>query len=134
MSNYQAAAQQGVQPNQNSNIFGFFSQESGPLSYSPNPAPTSLQAPFVRKVISRKNMDIPQAQALKNLSGLKNQRWPDPQRYYSEQSAALTQPSNAPAVLTGQPVTNTNPFPMAFHQQVQVTSASQPNQPQAMAR
>lgn len=71
-------------------------------------------------------MDIPQTQALKNLSGVKNRKWPDPQRYYSEQTAALTQPNLAPAFTGGQPITRPNPFPLAFHQQVQVTSPSHP--------
>jgi len=77
-------------------------------------------------------MDIPQAQALKNLRGVKNRKWPDPQRYYSEQTAAMAQPNIAPVVTAGQPIVQSNPFPLAFHQQVQVTSPSSLGQPQAL--
>lgn len=76
-------------------------------------------------------MDIPQAQALKNLSGNKNRKWPDPQRYYSEQTAAMAQPYPAPAVTVGQPIVRPNPFPLAFHQQVtSLPSEQQEYQPE----
>ncbi|KAK3737239.1 hypothetical protein QZH41_010876 [Actinostola sp. cb2023] len=112
--------------------FGFFAQGSGPLSYSLNPATSSLQSPVARKLITRKDMDIPQAQALENLNSAKDRKqgFPDPQRYYSDQASAMARPYS-PSVTVGQPLVRPNPLPLAFHQQTPVTSVTPPSQPQA---
>ncbi|XP_031573191.1 uncharacterized protein LOC116307178 [Actinia tenebrosa] len=130
------AIQRSRQNRPSFNNLDFLSRTNGALSYKKNSAAQSTVLPVARKFISRKNLNTNPLQAFKTLNDAKHRKQyymsPDPQRYYSMQTAETKHAYKGP-IAVGQPLLR--PSPLAFNHQastgskIRIPQADQPVNP-----